>query len=125
MSNRNRFRIQPLGWGVIYATKYASTAAGAVNQARKSGWRELHSDSSDTRPLHAEIYERTSDGAWELVAKVSPKGIDTIDCIDRRSFKLADATITKMRSVMARVADTMAQFNVIANKDYAKEKDCD
>jgi len=115
-----KFKIEYTGWGVIYKPAFVSTIRGAVETARKKGWRDMH-DSTDLRPFSANIYQRV-DERWELVATVSPKGIETVDCQDRFSVRKADSDISKARSVIASASDVMAKFNAIADKEYAKSQ---
>jgi len=101
--------------GIHYTPTYATTIVGAIRQAEKKGWISFADDPSwDTKPSTASIYERYGEG-WELVATVSAKGVETVDCLNRRSVKHAMETILRMQAVIAESASVMAEFNKYGN----------
>jgi len=102
--------------GIRYAPTYSTTIDGAVRQAEKEGWIASAGDHSWTKkPDTASIYERNGED-WELVAVVSAKGVEAVDCVNRRSVKQAIADIEDRQRQIDNASDIMRQLNSIADK---------
>ena len=117
-----KFKIEYRGHGVKFTPVYATTIKGAVQVARKKGWR-THDPSDplnhcDMRPDQALIYERSGE-LWERVAVVTERGVNADDHQDRVTYKNAMEAIDTARKAIEATYATMAAINAVANKDYS------
>ena len=111
-----QFKILMQRSGIRYTATYAATIAVAVKHAEKEGWiTSADSRSWSRKPDLASISERNGDD-WELIAVVSAKGIEAIDCLKRRSVRLALADIEDHQRQIDNASDIMRQLNSIADK---------
>ena len=118
-----KYKIEYRGDGIQYTPVYATTIEGAVDVARKKGWRVYDPleplNHCDMRPSAAWIYERSGE-AWERVAIITESGIEADDNQDRRSHKQAmTAKESAMRVIEANYA-TMAALNAIADNELLR-----
>lgn len=109
-----KYKIEYRGHGVKFAPLYATTIKGAVQVARKKGWRMYDPydplNHCDMRPNQAWIYERSGE-LWERVAIITERGIEADDNQDRRSHKQAIAAQEAATRVIESNYATMAALN--------------